>query len=131
MIANKSLGGFHLHFEKDDAHEMVCALYSLLETGASKPIRLENISPVAYKNLLLLQSSNEDDVLIQDSLVIKLYLSLDSIDFALSKLSLFLTDGHFSSLSFVNVCLTVQSSLCILWEGRFSRGLQGGDLDVK
>ena len=117
MIANKSLGGFHLHFDKDDAHEMVCALYSLLETGASKPIRLENISPVAYKNLLLLQSPNEDDVLIQDSLAIKLYLSLDSIDFALSKLSLFLTDGHFSSPEFCE-CMFNSTIISLYFMGR-------------
>lgn len=117
MLANKSLIGFHLHFDKDDAHEIICALYSLLETGASKPIRLENISPVAYKSLLILQSTNEGDVLIQGSLVIKLYLSLDSIYFALSKLSLFLTDGYFSSPEFCE-CIFNSKIISLYFMGR-------------
>lgn len=99
MIINKSLSGFHLLFDTEDAQETICALKILLGTKKNISIALENSDSTNYKELLLSYSDNDDHISFS-SLSINLCLSNDSIEFAIHKLSLFLSEGNFSEPEF-------------------------------
>lgn len=100
MIINKALSGFHLLFDTEDAQETIYALKTLLGTRKNMGIALENSVSTEYKELLFSYSDNINDCILLTSSSMNLCLSHESIEFAIHKLSLFLSEGDFSEPEF-------------------------------